>query len=94
LADRDGETRFVQRAVAELNAVQVATDLGHALTTTAEQACPHAQRTSGDLMQTVLAFQFVVDCRSDSGPASCQEAMWQAGHDACGRLRVVLPRSM
>lgn len=37
LADRDGEVRFVTRAVAELDAVAVTTDLGRALVTTPEQ---------------------------------------------------------
>ena len=37
LADRDGEIRFVTRAVGELDAVAVATDLGQALATTPEQ---------------------------------------------------------
>jgi len=37
LADRDGEIRFVMRAVAELDAVAVATELGQALVTTPEQ---------------------------------------------------------
>lgn len=37
LADRDGEVRFVTRAVAELDAVLVSTDLGPALATTPEQ---------------------------------------------------------
>lgn len=36
-ADRDGEIRFVMRAVGELDAVAVATDLGQALATTPEQ---------------------------------------------------------
>lgn len=35
--DRDGEVRFVQRRVDDLDAVLVSTDLGHALSTTAEQ---------------------------------------------------------
>jgi len=37
LADRDGEIRFVMRAVAKLDAVAVATELGQALVTTPEQ---------------------------------------------------------
>jgi hypothetical protein len=37
LVDRDGEVRFVTRAVAELDAVLVTTDLGPALATTPEQ---------------------------------------------------------
>ena len=37
LADRDGEIRFVMRAVAELDAVAVGTELGQALVTTPEQ---------------------------------------------------------
>lgn len=37
LADRDGEIRFVMRAVAQLDAVAVTTDLGQALATTPEQ---------------------------------------------------------
>jgi len=37
LVDRDGEVRFVTRAVAELDAVLITTDLGPALTTTPEQ---------------------------------------------------------
>jgi len=37
LADRDGEIRFVMRAVTELDAVAVTTDLGQALVTTPEQ---------------------------------------------------------
>jgi len=37
LADRDGEVRFVTRAVADLDAVLVTTDLGPALATTPEQ---------------------------------------------------------
>lgn len=37
LTDRDGKVRFVMRAVAGLDAVAVATDLGQALATTPEQ---------------------------------------------------------
>jgi len=37
LADRDGEVRFVMRAVAKLDAVVMTTDLGQALVTTREQ---------------------------------------------------------
>jgi len=37
LADRDGEIRFVMRAVASLDAVAVTTELGQALVTTPEQ---------------------------------------------------------
>lgn len=37
LADRDGEVRFVMRAVADLDAVLVTTDLGPVLATTPEQ---------------------------------------------------------
>lgn len=37
LADRDGEVRFVMRAVAGLDAVAMATDLGQTLVTTPEQ---------------------------------------------------------
>ena len=37
LADRDGEIRFVMRAVGELDAIAVTTDLGQALATTPEQ---------------------------------------------------------
>jgi len=37
LADRDGEIRFVMRAVTELDAVALTTDLGQALVTTPEQ---------------------------------------------------------
>lgn len=37
LADRDGEVRFVMRKVADLDAVAMATELGRALVTTAEQ---------------------------------------------------------
>ena len=37
LADRDGEVRFVTRAVAELDAVAMTTELGQALVTTPEQ---------------------------------------------------------
>lgn len=37
LADRDGEVRFVMRAVAELDAVAMATELGQVLVTTPEQ---------------------------------------------------------
>ena len=37
LADRDGEIRFVMRAVAQLDAVAVTTELGQALATTPEQ---------------------------------------------------------
>ncbi|RMI06682.1 type IV toxin-antitoxin system AbiEi family antitoxin domain-containing protein [Cellulomonas triticagri] len=36
-ADREGEIRFIARAVADLDAVVVPTDLGQALVTTAEQ---------------------------------------------------------
>ena len=37
LADRDGEVRFVTRAVSELDAVAMATELGQTLVTTVEQ---------------------------------------------------------
>jgi hypothetical protein len=37
LADRDGEVRFVMRAVSQLDAVAMATELGQTLVTTAEQ---------------------------------------------------------
>ncbi len=37
LADREGEIRFVMRAVSELDAVAMATELGQTLVTTAEQ---------------------------------------------------------
>jgi len=37
LADRDGEIRFIMRAVGELDAIAVTTDLGQALATTPEQ---------------------------------------------------------
>ena len=37
LADRDGEVRFVTRAVADLDAVAMATELGQVLVTTPEQ---------------------------------------------------------
>ena len=45
LADRDGEIRFVMRAVTELDAVAVTTDLGQALVTTPEQTVLDLART-------------------------------------------------